>query len=432
MFNKIKFGFLFFLTFGVNSLFAQFNDGQAIDKIIAVIGNEIILKSDLEGFLQNYAQQNKSFDINDPAMRARILDELINEKLVIIRAQEDSVEVSEEEINQRLDFHIQSLIDNYGSEKRIEDLYKMSISAIKREYREDIRKQMLYEKARQQKFGDVKATSREVEDFFKEVKDSIPEIPTEVEIFHIVKYVVTSASKKDETIAFAHRIRDSILKGASFEDMAKKYSGDPGSAVSGGELGWFDKGKLVPEFEKAAYALQPGELSLPIESPFGLHIIKLIEKKKESINTKHILLKLGQSDSDIENAKSYLSDVKSKFGKGEKFEDLAKQFSEEKETQGFGGFIGKYDLASLPQNVREIVEKLKENEVSEPMEYNSNPSKPAYHIIYRKKDIPAHKPNLEQDFKRIEQLATMYKQNKLYNEWIKELRKTIYWENKGE
>ena len=420
------------MFFGVSGLFAQYSDGQTVDKIIAVVGNEAILQSDLESYLQNYAQQNKSINVNDPQIRAKVLDELINEKLVIIKAQEDSISVSDEEITQKFEFNLQNMIDQVGSEKRVEDIYGMSISAIKREFREETRKQLLYEKMRQEKFGDVKSSAREVAEFFKDIKDSIPTIPAEVEIAHILKYVVTSASKKDEMMTFAHKIRDSILKGASFEEMAKKYSGDPGSATSGGELGWFDKGKLVPEFEKAAYALQPGEISLPVESPFGLHIIKLMEKKKESINTKHILLKIGQSSDDIDNAKNFLLDIKKKAANGESFDSLAKKYSEEKETQGFGGVLGKVDISILPYGMKEVVEKMKEGDISEPLQYDANPSKPAYHIIQRRKEIPSHKASLEQDYKRVEQLSNMYKQNRLYQEWIETLRKTIYWEKKGE
>jgi peptidyl-prolyl cis-trans isomerase SurA len=409
---------------------AQPSEGQIVDRIVAIVGKEIILESDVQANIAILAQQSKQFDVNDKSVRKKVLDGLINERLVITKAIEDSVTASDEEITQQLDYTLQGLIQSYGSEKRIEELYGMSIAKIRKDYREEIRKRILWEKIRQQKFSATKASAREVDEFFTHYRDSIPPIPPQAELAHIVKYVQASTSQKDETLKLALKVRDSILRGGNFGDFAKRYSGDPGSGAVGGELGWTDKGKLVPEYEKAAFALATDETSQPIETPFGYHIIQTIEKRKDAIHTRHILFKIGRSTDDNERTKNELAKLKERVEKGEKFEDLAKQFSEEKETQGFGGSMGAVELTRLPGELKLVIEKLADGGITDPLPYMADPTKPAFHILQRKVIIPEHKPTLEKDSKRIEQIATTFKQNKEFDDWVQVLRKTLYWEIK--
>ena len=409
---------------------AQPIDGQSADKIVAIVGKEIILESDIQANIAILAQQSKQFDPKDAAVRKKVLDGLINERLVITKAIEDSITASDEEITQQLDYTLQGLVQSYGSEKRIEELYGMSIAKIRKDYREEIRKRILWEKIRQQKFSGIKSSAREVNEFFIQYKDSIPPVPLQAELSHIVKYVQASVSQKDETLKLAQKVRDSILQGGNFGEFAKRYSGDVGSGAVGGDLGWIDKGKLVPEYEKVAFVLAAEETSQPIETPFGYHIIQTIEKRKDAIHTRHILFKIGRSTDDNERTKNELLKLKERVEKGEKFEDLAKQYSEEKETQGFGGSMGDVELTRLPEELKSIIEKLPDGGVTEPLPYMSDPTKPAFHILQRKAMIPEHKPTLDKDFKKIEQIASAYKQNKEFEEWVQVLRKSLYWEVK--
>ncbi|GAB1429407.1 peptidylprolyl isomerase [Ignavibacteria bacterium] len=409
---------------------AQPVSGQSLDRIAAVVGKEIILQSDIDARVSMYAQQTQGVNPDDLSVRAKILDAIINEKLIVAKAIEDSIQVSDEEITQRLDYTIRNLTQTYGSEKRIEDIYGTSIAKLRKEAREDIRKQLLAERLQQQKFSSVKCSPKEIEDFYVNYRDSIPDIPPQVDLYHIVKYVGASADVKNQTLELARKVRDSLKNGGNFADFAKRYSADPGSAASGGELGWTDRGKFVPEYEKAAYDMQPGELSQPVETPFGYHLILTEDKKKDAVLTKHILFKIGRSDSDNDRVKKDLLELKSRAEKGESFEDLARKYSDEKETQGFGGAFGTMELGRLPGELRSIIEKLPDGGISEPLPYASDPTKPAFHIIYRKKLIEKHKPDIASDFKKVEQIATLYKQNRLFEEWIESLRKTMYWEIK--
>lgn len=405
------------------SAFAQ--QSQVLDKIVATVGREIVLQSDIEGRIAMFMQQNPKINPSDPALRKQVLDALISERLMVTKAVEDSIVVQEEEINQSLDFMMQNMMQTYGSEKRVEDLYGMSISRIRKNYREEVRKQLLVERLQQQRFMGVKCSNREVEDFYQQYRDSIRPIPASVELAHIVKHVKPSADAKDEVRKLALRIRDSLVKGVDFAELAKRHSGDPGSAATGGDLGWVDKGKLVSEYERAAYDLQPGETSQPTETPFGFHIIQTIEKRKDAVHTKHILLKLGGSTDDKKRVEQILSDLKERVSKGESFEELAKQYSDEKETQGFGGSMGTIELTRLPADLKSIVEALPEGGVTQPLPYMSDPTKPAMHIILKKKTFAEHAPSLASDYKKIEQMAVQQKQGRLMENFLKELRTMI-------
>jgi peptidyl-prolyl cis-trans isomerase SurA len=405
------------------SLHAQ--QSQVLDKIIATVGREIVLQSDIEGRIAMFLQQNPKVNPSDPELRKQVLESLINERLMVTKAVEDSIAVMDEEINQSLDFMMQNLMQTYGSEKRVEDLYGMSVSRIRKNYREEVRKQLLVERLQQQKFMGVKCTNREVEDFYNQYRDSIRAIPASVELAHIVKHIKPSADAKEEVKRLALKIRDSILKGIDFAELAKRHSGDPGSASTGGDLGWVDKGKFVAEYERAAYDLQSGETSQPIESPFGFHIIQTIEKRKDASHTRHILLKLGGSADDKSRVEKILIDLKERVEKSESFEDLAKQYSDEKETQGFGGSMGVIELNRLPADLKSIVETLPEGGVSQPLPYMADPTKPSLHIILKKKNIAEHSPSLSSDFKKIEQMALQQKQAKLMDSFLKELRDAI-------
>jgi peptidyl-prolyl cis-trans isomerase SurA len=322
------------------------------------------------------------------------------------------------------------LVQQFGSEKRIEDVYGMSITKIKKDFREEIRKRLYIERIQQMMFSDIKVSRGDVESFYSRFRDSIPKVPDRVDLYHIVKYVKASDEKNKEAQQLAIRVRDSIIKGASFSDFARRYSGDPASAANGGDLGTVDKGKFVPTFEAAAFALEPNEISQPVESPFGWHVIQLIEKTSSTITTRHILIKVGQSDEDRQAVQTDLREIKNRVTTGENFEELAKKLSDERETQGFGGSMGTVDLERLPAEMRTIISALPDGGVSDPLPYAADPTKPGYHILFRKRLIAAHAPSLTDDYKQLEQLALMEKRQRMEQDWIKDLRKKLYWEVK--
>ncbi len=403
---------------------------DSMEGIVAIVGREIVLKSDVDGQMEIMAQRDPKVSRKDPALRQAVLDQLINERLIMTKAIEDSVEVTEDEITQRMEYQLQSLIQQFGSEKRIEDMYGMSMARIRREFRDEIRKRLLVEKMQQKQFADIKATRADVEGFYERYRDSLPSIPERVDLYHIVKYVKPSTEKNKEAEALALRIRDSIVKGGSFSEFARRHSADPMSAANGGDLGTVEKGKFVPSFEAAAFALSPNEISAPVESPFGWHVIQLISKTSTTMTTRHILIRVSQSEADRDSAKAQLLRMKQAVELGDSFEKIAREYSDERETQGFGGAMGQIELSRLPEDMRSAINALKDGSVSDPMPYAADPTKPGYHILYRKRLIPAHKPSVDDDYKQLEQMASFEKKQRLEQEWILKLRRELYWEVK--
>ena len=207
-----------------------------LDKIVAVVGNEIILKSELDYQLQLTAHQN-NLDPNDSQLRNRVLEALVDDKLILAQAILDSVTVTDDEVDRQLDNRIQNLVKQLGSEQKVEELYGMSINKIRTEFRDDMRKQLIVEKLKQQKFGDMKVSAADVRNFYDTYKDSLPQVPEQFTLSHIFMIPKPSSKARDEAYLLAKQILDSVRGGADFAAFAKKYSQDPGSASAGGDLG---------------------------------------------------------------------------------------------------------------------------------------------------------------------------------------------------
>ncbi len=418
--------FLFLLIFIFPELIAQ----QSIDKVIAVVDNEIILKSELEYQINLTAVQRK-IDPKTPALREQVLKMLIDEKLVYAQAGLDSIAVSEDEIGKQIEYQISQLTQQYGSKERVEQMYNMSMEKIKRELRDDVRKNIMIQKMQEKKFGQVESTRREVEDFFAQFKDSLGVIPEKVKIFHIFKNPQTSTSLKAKYKATAQAILDSIKAGGDFAEFAKKYSEDPGSATQGGDLGFVKRGVFYPEFESAAYALKEKQLSEVTESPVGFHIIQLLERRGESIHTRHILIKVKADDESDLNTIEMLTEIRDSIvRKFATFSELAKKYSDDKETVNLGGQLGSFYLNQLDKNLLDVVGKLKENEISYPKRVNYAGDSYGYHIVWLEKKIPQHKPNIDVDYSELKKLSDEYKKQKLYAAWLEELKTKIFWEIK--
>ncbi|MFN5865793.1 MAG: peptidylprolyl isomerase [Candidatus Kapaibacterium sp.] len=408
----------------------QLREGDVLDRVEAVVGKEVVLKSDVDGQIYMLMQQNPSVNPADPAIRKRIRDAMINDKLVYLKALEDTtMQVSEEEVNQQLDQTVQQIIAQFGSEDRVEKAYGVPLWKIKKDGHDEVKRRILLERMRQAKIGDVRVSRAEVDDFYAKFKDSLPDIPEQVEIGHIVKLIVPAGTAKNMALQKEKKIRDSIVAGGDFCDFAKRYSADPGSASSCGELAMRACSDFVPEFCSAAKKLQLTEYSLPVESPFGYHVIQLLDRTKEQIKTRHILIAVARQEEDVEAAKKFLTEVREKITTGSlSFDDAAKIYSEEKETQGFGGALGRVQIASLDPALKAAVEKLSDGQVTDALPYQAERTKPALHLVLRKKTIAKHKANLETDYKEIERMASMFKQNKEYDNWVRQLRTELYWE----
>ncbi|MDT3694801.1 MAG: peptidylprolyl isomerase [Ignavibacterium sp.] len=401
---------------------------EILDKIVAVVDNEIILKSELDFQISVFASQ-RQLDPNTPGLRNQILNSMIEEKLIYAQADLDSVTVSEDEVNQRIDYQINMFIQQYGSVSNIEKIYGMSIDRIKRELRDEVRKSLMSQRLQEKNFGKVQATRREVEDFFNTYKDSIGMIPEKVTIYHIFQNPKASAKLKKKFYDKASALLDSIKAGKDFSELAKKYSDDPGSAAQGGDLGFVKKGVFYPEFEEAAFKLDVDEISGVVESPVGFHIIQMLEKRGESVHTRHILIKIkADEDADLKTI-DFLSEIRDSIQKGfGTFQDYAKKYSEDKETAPFGGELGTFYMNQLDKALLDAVGKLKQGEIGYPRRLEYAPGTYGYHIVWLKSRVPQHKAGLDTDYSEIKKLADDFKKQNEYNKWIAEIKKKIFWE----
>lgn len=404
--------------------------GNSIDKVVAIVGDQPILKSDVEGMIINQGMSNPDINIDDPELYDRVLKSMIDNKLLVLKAREDTnITVTDEEVDMRWDIFVQTEIKRYGSRSRVEEVYGSSLPRLKRDLRDLIEEQILAQKLRSVEFANINVTQKEVEKFYQEYKDSLSEVPPQIEIYHIVNNVEKNNKARIEALTEARIVRDSILNGGDFAEFAKRHSDDFQTAKDGGDLGWFERGKLFPEFERAAFDLQVEEISLPVETPFGFHLIQLINKKENSINTRHILFKIEQTENESQIAINELIAIKDSIESGTAtFEEMAKRYSDDKDTRGFGGLIGTKTLNEIPPSLQNRVSELEVGEISEPAPYGGDPTNPAFHIIYKKRYINSHVPSLQDDYKYLENLAMEKKRSEKFREFIAELRRELYWE----
>jgi peptidyl-prolyl cis-trans isomerase SurA len=408
-------GFLFPLVLSAQTL---------IDRIAAVVDKEIITESELNERVSFLAKQN-SIDPNQKGLRAQVLDGMISEKLILAQALIDSIEVTDDEITRALDQRLTDFVRQVGSEQRVEQIYGKPISRIKREYRTEIKNQLLVQRVRQQREASISVTRREVEDFFTSFRDSLPQVPEEYELSHI--YIVPKADTAVEvkTRRFMQSILDSIRAGGDFSDFAKRYSTDPGSAASGGDLGWEKRGVFVREFEETVFGLKEGDISGIVKTQFGFHIIQLLGRRGESVNARHILMKIDKGPASDSATTDTLRNLRMRAQNGESFAELASKYSEDEDTKSIGGDLGVLTADQLQPDFAAQIQDMKAGEISEPQRTVVGASY-GFHIIWMRKRIPTHAINIQEDFKRIEQLALYMKRNKMNAEWLDELKKTIF------
>ncbi|CUS85754.1 Parvulin-like peptidyl-prolyl isomerase [Candidatus Kryptonium thompsonii] len=279
---------ILFLMLVLNLAYAQ---QKVLDRIVAIVGNEVILESDLNYQTYIFAIQN-NLNPNDPNLKRYVLEEMINDKLILTRAIEDTIVVSDDEVDRQIEAQVQALVRQYGSERRLEEIYGMPLGRIKRELREDVKKRLMIEKLKQQKFGTLTVSGYEVEQFYNTYKDSLPEVPETVELYHIMMIPKPVDSVEQAIYQKAKSILDSIRAGGDFKYFAETYSDDKATAKDGGDLGWVRRGMFVKEFEEAVFRLQEGQISDVVRTQFGYHIIQLIERRGEQVHPRHILFKI--------------------------------------------------------------------------------------------------------------------------------------------
>ncbi len=398
---------------------------QLIDGIKAVVGKEIILRSDIQQYVQNYIIQNKINVQSNPALLEKLkketLDKLVEQKLLLAKAQEDTVKVDDSMLDQKVDERIQYLINQLGSEDKLEQTFGSPIKKIKRDTRKIIKEQMLVEQVRAAKLRGIKVSRREVESFYAAYKDSLPTLRETVDISHILKLVKPSEEAQKKAFDTISSILEQLKNGADFSKLAEKYSDDPASAKRGGDLGLISRGDFVPEFEAAAYKLKDGEISGIVQTQFGFHIIQMIERRGEKIHTRHILIRLVPSAEDEQRTINELKDIRQKILDGADFGQMADTWSDDENVRKDHGHLGIFEVQNMviPQ-FKKVVQTMKIGEISEPFKTDFG-----YHIVKLNDRQAARKLSLKTDWDRIQQMALNHKMQTEYESWIKELKKTV-------
>lgn len=412
---------------------ATFTQAQTIqmDKVLAVVGDNIILLSDVEAQYQQMVTQQQGAEVPLDA-KCMIFDNLLLEKLFLSQAILDSVTTAPEEIESELDRRVKYFISVFGSKEKLEEYYGKSILELKDDFKEDIEKQLVADKMRAKAFSGLKVTPAEVKSFFEKIpKDSVPYFNSELEIGQLVMFPKVSAYSKEFARKKIQDIREEIIKGADFSVKAIQYSEDPGSYRDGGNLGMIERGELVPEFEAVAYKLKEGEISDVVETPFGYHLIIVDEKRGDKLKVRHILIKPKINRSDLTLVRDRMDSIHHQLMVDSlSWREAVNQYSEDEPSKAIGGLMTNvktgntyFEKADIDGTLIFTIDRMKVGEYSEVLSYpaqdRTGETKEGCRIIWLKSETQPHKASLEQDYAKIQSAAKAEKQQRQLEQWLK-------------
>lgn len=418
---------LFILT-GFAAAFAT----RVPDRILAVVGNEIILSSQVEEQALMYRLQNPG--VQDAGLRKKIMENMIDQKVILAKARIDSVSVDEKSIDDLAAARYNTLRAGFPSVSALESRFSLPVNRLKKDIRDEIRNQLMIEAFRRKHFHDVTVSHDETMDFYNREKSSLPEVPETVSFSQIVKLPDVSERARQVALAKIRLAREELLKGADFATTARKYSDDPGSRELGGDLGFVYKGELVASFETAAYALKPGQLSDIVESRFGYHLIQLIDKEEYGIHARHILAMFDRNQIDTQKTLHELQDIRTLVVSGKAtFAQMAEKYSDDPKAAKSGGLArssstGEADieLAALKPELQNVIAGLKNvGDISQPEMIQPENGDMVFLLLRLNSRTPSHAMTPEHDMVKLEELATNRKREELFNAWIESLKKEV-------
>ena len=421
------------LVLGSLSAFAQEEANKnVLDRIIVKVDNYFILKSEVENQYQQYITSGQA---NTPN-RCQILEGLVVNKLMLAKAEIDSVIVDDKRIEAELNSRMEQMEGQYGSAKNIVEAYGKSIATLKEDLRSSLKEQLTGRKMQDKITDDVKITPKEVAAFFNEIpRDSLPYLPAEVEISHIIRLAKPNKNQKEELYAKLLEFRRRVEKGESFEELAKVHSEDLGSGRRGGDLGFAKRGAMVAPFEAAALRLKPNQMSDVVESEFGFHLIQLLEIRGQEYHARHILLRPDYQKLDLTEPTKFLDSIRVLVQRDSTtFEKAAKEFSEDKPTQDAGGVImepgsGANRLAydgTMDPALFFALDSMKVGTISAPIPFRTDDGRSAVRILYFKAKHPPHFANLKDDYQKLSQITLTRKKNNAIEKWFMKAKDDVF------
>lgn len=411
-----------------------FSQDNIIDQVVWVVGDEAILKSEVEE--ERLAALSERRDIDgDPY--CVIPEQLAIQKLFLNQAEIDSIEVDDSEVISRVDAQINFFIQQIGSEEKVEEYFNKTMTQIREKLRQNVRDGLTAQRVQQEIVGEIKVTPAEVRNYFNSLPyDSIPYIPTNVEVQIITKEPTVPQVEIDAVKAKLREFTERVTSGeTSFSTLALLYSEDPGSRVRGGELGFMGRGQLLSEFANVAFNLQdPNKVSKIVETEYGYHIIQLIEKRGDRINCRHILLRPHVPAEAIDSSLVGLDSIADNIRNNKyTFEQAALYISDDKDTRLNNGLMpnpydntSKFQMQQLPQEIAKVVDGLNVGEISDPFTMLDDNGKEVCAIVKLKTKIEGHKATISEDYQRLKDLVTAKMGEEKLKEWIKEKLKTTY------
>ena len=414
---------------------AASQDRPVVDEIVAVVADQILLRSEVDVLVTGIMRQQQ-IPYSDE-LWAEALQQLVDERVLVIHARRDTtLQVSDDQVNQMLDQRIAAMAQQVGGRTLLEEAYGQTIVEIKAELQEEGRDQILADQFRNRKLQGIKVTPTDVDRFFRLFPtDSLPTLPEAVRVSHIVRYPAVTDEARQDAREVLSAIRDSVVvAGGSFEEWAETFSEDPGSAANGGRYESMALGEMVPEFAAVASRAEPGVVSGIFETQFGLHILRVNSRRGDTVDYNHILIGFDRSKSDPQVAIDYLNTVRdSILAEQTTFAAAARIHSEDPRSAAQGGRVidpqsGERDLFvdALGPFWQTALRDLEVGDISEPYEVELLNGRRAYHIVLLQRRTPAHRVDIQTDYAFIEQYALRQKQAEEMSAWLRKLRKDVY------
>lgn len=411
---------------------SQITESVVVDKILAKVDDHIILKSEMEVAYLQYLSSGQSL-LGDA--KCRVLESLVINKLLLAKAEIDSVMVSEDIVESNLDQRMQVFVSQFGSEKKLEEFYNKTIEDFKDEFRDQVRDQLIIERMDENIASNLEASPKEVRKFFDNIpEDSLPFFSTEVVVGVLVRDIKPGEGSKKSILNKMNSIRDQILNGIDFRTMAREYSQDMGNKEKGGELGYWRKTDLDPDYVAAAMKLDSGQVSPVVKTQFGYHLIQMVDKRGNEFNSRHILLRPNFSDLDISYSLNEIDSIKQMIlNDSMTFEKAAKEYSQDPYTKSNGGILvdqntgsTKIPLERIDTELYFVLDTMKVGEISEPIIFNKQDGQRALRIIYFKDKVSPHQANLKDDYQKIYQATLEEKRFEKKKEWFEKTKNQVF------
>ncbi len=427
---------LFIVTISCTLLFSPQLRSQknVIDEVIAVVGDNVILKSDIEYQYQQAVMQGMSARGN---LKCMLFEQQLIQKLLLDQAILDSVEISENNVINEVDRRMNEFINRAGGKEKLEEWFNKSVIQIKKEQMKMVRERMLTESMKSTITENIEPTPSQVRAYYRKTpQDSLPMVPVQYEIQKISVYPKIEQKEIDRIKAKLRDFQKQVAEGRDFATLAVLYSEDPGSANSGGDLGWTTRGTFVPEFANVAFNMQEkNKVSKIVQTEFGYHIIQLLDRKGERIHVRHILLKPKVSMEANKEAVARLDSITNIIDEEKmSFAEAALYFSMDKDTRNNGGLMvnmrtqsSNFELAAIPQpQLAKELQKLEEGGLSKPFKIKDEKGGDVYVIIKQKRKIPPHRANLKDDYQLVQNIMTQQRKQDAFDDWVKEKQLDTY------